>query len=111
MQLHDQFEWDAAKAKINLKKHGVSFDTAAFVLSDVDADLYHHEQHDDHHDHEEDRYLTVASHPQARSMVLVIVWTERTDHDLLVTRIISARHALPQEKKYYARYILQKIRS
>ncbi len=39
------YEWDAAKAKVNLQKHGVSFDEAATVFLDPRAltfpDPYH----------------------------------------------------------------------
>jgi uncharacterized DUF497 family protein len=38
MMLHENFEWDEDKARINLKKHGVSFDDAALVLADGDGD-------------------------------------------------------------------------
>jgi uncharacterized protein len=34
MALHEHFEWDDDKAATNLKKHGVSFDDAALVLTD-----------------------------------------------------------------------------
>lgn len=40
MRQHAEFEWDALKARANLKKHGVSFDTAAVMLSDPDGDFY-----------------------------------------------------------------------
>ena len=33
----DEFEWDAAKAKSNLAKHGVSFEAARCVFDDVFA--------------------------------------------------------------------------
>ena len=32
-----QFEWDTAKARINLRKHGVSFEEAVTVFSDPEA--------------------------------------------------------------------------
>ena len=32
-----QFDWDPAKAKANLAKHGISFPQATAVLSDLDA--------------------------------------------------------------------------
>jgi hypothetical protein len=31
-----EFEWDSAKAKLNLRKHGVSFEDAARVFLDPD---------------------------------------------------------------------------
>jgi uncharacterized DUF497 family protein len=101
MMLHENFEWDLDKGKKNLKKHGVSFDDAALVLSDAEGDVYHVEEFDDQHSTEEDRFVTTASHPGDRSIVLVVVWTDRsTEHDK-VTRIISARAAKPAERKRY----------
>ena len=37
MRLHEHFEWDADKARKNLRKHRVSFDDAALVLADEDG--------------------------------------------------------------------------
>ena len=37
MRLHENFEWDEAKAEKNLKKHRVSFGDAALVLADDEA--------------------------------------------------------------------------
>jgi uncharacterized protein len=110
MQLHGQFEWDSPKAKSNFNKHGITFDTAAFVLSDDAGDFHHHEQYDPTHSDDEDRYITFASHPQDRQFVLAIVWSERFDGTQLVTRLISARYATPQERKHYAQFIRKKTR-
>ena len=44
--LHENFEWHEAKAQKNLKKHGVSFDDAALVLSDEAGDVFHVEEYD-----------------------------------------------------------------
>jgi uncharacterized DUF497 family protein len=105
MMLHENFEWDEGKAQRNLKKHGVSFDDAALVLSDEDADKFHVEEYDLQHSVGEDRYVTTASHPDDRRIVLVIAWTDRsTAHDK-VTRIISARAATPAERKRYGKEI------
>src|SRR5262249_48826279 len=98
MMLHDNFEWDEAKAHKNLKKHGVSFDDAALVLSDEDGDTFHVEEYDGEHSTGEDRYVTTASHPDDRSIVLVIAWTDRSTDTARVTRIISARAAKPGER-------------
>ena len=35
-----EFEWDAAKAKANLKKHGVAFDEALSVFADPLARIF-----------------------------------------------------------------------
>lgn len=101
MRLHDRFEWDAAKAKANLRKHSVSFDDAAVVLADALSDRFHIEEYDDEHSMDEDRWITTASHPADRRIVLRIVWTPRWGHRLAVTRIIGARPATRQERMSY----------
>jgi hypothetical protein len=40
-----QFEWDAARAAANLKKHRVSFDEATTVFRDPLAVIFNHEDH------------------------------------------------------------------
>src|SRR5262245_15367495 len=85
MRLHDNFEWDEDKAAKNLKKHGVSFDDAALILSDEDGDTFHVEEYDEDHSNAEERYVTTASHPDDRSIVLVITWTDRSTEDAKVT--------------------------
>ena len=103
--LHENFEWDEEKAQKNLKKHGVSFDDAALVLSDEDGHTYHVEEYDRQHSIGEDRYVTTASHPDDRSIVLVIAWTDRSTEHAKVTRIISARAAKPAERTRYVKEI------
>ncbi|HYV38964.1 MAG TPA: BrnT family toxin [Gemmataceae bacterium] len=105
MMLHDNFEWDDDKAKRNLKKHGVSFDDAALVLSDEDGDKFHVEEFDRQHSAGEDRYVTTASHPENRGIVLIVAWTDRSTDDAKITRIISARAASPAERKKYVKEI------
>lgn len=103
--LHDNFEWDEDKAHKNLKKHGVSFEDAALVLSDEDGDTFHVEEYNRRHSTGEDRYVTTASHPDDRGIVLVIAWTDRSTEHAKVTRIISARTANPAERKRYVKEI------
>jgi uncharacterized DUF497 family protein len=105
MTLHENFEWDEDKAKKNLKKHGVSFDDAALVLSDEDGDAFHVEEYDGVHSSGEDRYVTTASHPDDRRIVLVVAWTDRSTPEARITRIISARVASPAERKRYGKEI------
>jgi uncharacterized DUF497 family protein len=40
-----EFEWDPKKASSNLRKHGVSFEEAASVFSDVQATAYEDPDH------------------------------------------------------------------
>lgn len=77
MRWHDRFEWGDRKAQANARKHGVTFDQAAEVLADADADLFHLEEYDEAHSDAEDRFITIASHPANRDIVLVISWTTR----------------------------------
>ena len=88
------FEWDDEKAAINLKKHGVSFQTAALVFYDENRI----EMYDSEHSPEEDRYNTIGMVED----VLFVVYTERKDR----LRIISARLANKKERSmYYERYL------
>lgn len=88
------FEWDDEKAAINLKKHGVSFRTAALVFYDENRI----EMYDSEHSLEEDRYNTIGMVED----VLFVVYTERKDR----LRIISARLANKKERSmYYERYL------
>jgi uncharacterized DUF497 family protein len=105
MMLHDNFEWDEEKAQKNLEKHGVSFDDAALVLSDEDGGRFHVEEYDHQHSTAEDRYVTTASHPDDRSIVLVIAWTDRSTEHAKFTRIISARAAKLAERRRYVKEI------
>jgi uncharacterized protein len=105
MQLHDNFEWHENKAKKNLKKHSVSFEEAAHVLADEEGDIYHVEEFDDDHSDEEDRYVTTGSHPDDRSIVLRVSWTEVSTKQAKITRIISCRVATTAERTRYAKEI------
>ena len=51
-----QFEWDADKAALNLKKHGVRFETAALVFNDENRIEFY----DSAHSLFEDRYNTIG---------------------------------------------------
>jgi len=101
LRFHEQFEWDPMKARANLEKHAVSFEDAAEVLADVRGDQFHVEEYDDAHSMEEHRWITTASHPYDRGIVLRIVWTSRTRGGSTVTRIIGARSATRPERRIY----------
>ena len=101
MRWHHRFEWDDRKARTNAHKHGVTFDQAAEVLLDPDGDRFHLEEYDERHSEDEHRFITTASHPANRDIVLVVAWTERQDKQGQVTRIMSARRATPAERTRY----------
>ena len=84
-----QFEWDADKAALNLKKHGVRFETAARVFGDQNRiELY-----DAGHSTDEDRYNTIGMVDN----ILFVVYTERRNR----IRLISARPANRKERSLY----------
>lgn len=82
-------EWDDNKNQINIKKHGVSFETAALVFAD-DSRI---EYYDRVHSVDEDRYVVIG----CVQGILYVVYTMRDN----ASRIISARMATPTERKVY----------
>jgi hypothetical protein len=88
------FEWDEAKAALNLQKHGVSFSEAVTVFEDPCALTFF----DDEHSHEEERWITVGHSADMR--VLLVITTDRTAG----TRIISARKANSHERQFYEQH-------
>lgn len=85
-----KFEWDEDKAALNLKKHKVSFEDAAFVFQDENRVEFFDAEHSDDN---EDRYVAIGM----VGSVLFVVFTERRD----AIRIISARKANALERSYY----------
>lgn len=87
------FEWDDNKEQINIKKHGMDFETASRVFDDENRiEIY-----DDLHSDYEDRYITIGMIDEI-TCIAMVVYTERgTD----VIRVISARKATPKERRKY----------
>jgi uncharacterized DUF497 family protein len=87
-----RFHWDPAKARGNLKKHGVSFEEAATVFGDplsltiVDPE---------HSSAAETRLLILGQATSGR--LLVVAHTESGDD----IRLISARLATRRERRDY----------
>lgn len=98
---HLHFDWDAKKAEVNLRQHGVSFVDAAETLSDPEADVWQWESLDTKKEYNEDRWVTITTDPFDRNRVYVIVWTLRQRSDIQLTRIISARPATAKERRSY----------
>lgn len=82
-------EWDSDKNEINIKKHGISFETAALVF----ADEFYLELYDEEHSVDEDRYIAIGMVED----VLFVVHTMRDEN----IRIISARLATKLERGFY----------
>jgi uncharacterized DUF497 family protein len=89
-----RFEWDPTKAASNLRKHGVSFPTAARVFSDPYALV---EQ--DRIENGEERWQTIGVVDGI--VMLLVAHTVREQDDVEVIRIISARRADRKERRRY----------
>ncbi len=87
------FEWDADKAKQNLRKHGVSFEESSTVFGDPLSLTID----DPDHSEKEERFVTIGISGWNR--LLVVIHTDRGDR----IRIISSRLAMPNERKNYER--------
>jgi uncharacterized DUF497 family protein len=88
-------EWDDEKNQINIKKHGVDFETAARAFADENRLELFDELHSDF----EDRYITIGMINNVAYIVMV-VYTERDN----AIRLISARKATNQERRMYYDY-------
>jgi uncharacterized protein len=86
-----RFEWDDEKARINLKKHGVSFAEAAEIFDDPNV----LEVDDTEHSVEEARFVIIG---YSTRRLLFVVFAERRAG---VIRIISARPPTPAERRAY----------
>jgi uncharacterized DUF497 family protein len=92
------FEWDPAKAAINLRKHAISFDIAVLAFADPFS-LTDQVRIEDG----EQRWQTIGS--VEGHLVLVVAHTIRDDDEdgrpIEVIRIISARRADRKERRRY----------
>lgn len=84
------FEWDDAKNRSNVRKHGVSFETASRIFDGPVLTWL-----DQREEHGEDRFITIGA--VADVAVLVVAHTDRDGH----IRLISARPASRQERQKY----------
>lgn len=89
-----RFEWDPEKARANLAKHRVDFQSARFVFDDPFALLVFDRIVDG-----EERWHLIGSTPDHR--LYVVVHTIREDRNDPTIRIISARKADPRERRAY----------
>ena len=85
------FERDFKKAKINLEKHGISFEEASTAFKDPLSLTIN----DPFHSSDEERFILIGM--SYNNKMLVIVHTETGDN----IRIISARKAIKKERSYY----------
>lgn len=90
------FEWDTAKARTNLKKHGVSFRAATAVFRDALALT----TYDDEHSEDEERWVTLGRTENGPYLVVIHTFAQVSEAEIHV-RIVSARAADRQEIRDY----------
>lgn len=90
------FEWDPAKAKSNIQKHGVTFEEASTVLRDPRAmNMY-----DPDHSESEDRWITLGISSSGKLLVVCHTFNEIPGASVTI-RIYSARRAISTEINNY----------
>jgi len=89
-----EFEWDDVKASKNFTKHGVTFEEASSVFYDEFAVQFYDNENSQL---EEDRFLILGI--SNKSKMLMVCHCEKQSGNVL--RIISARKATKNERKYY----------
>lgn len=93
-----KFEWDEAKNRQNIAKHGLRFEDAQKIFDGFTVDRI-----DDRFDYGEERTISIGL--LAGVAVLAMVHTDRGG----VCRIISARPAKDKERQIYATAIQQAL--
>ncbi|ROM71405.1 hypothetical protein BK653_05860 [Pseudomonas brassicacearum] len=88
------FEWDEAKNRANVLKHGIDFNDVPGIFQHPILVL-----HDDRMGYGEERWITIGL---IKTLIGVVVYTERRGD---VIRIISARKATKQEAIRYVENI------
>jgi uncharacterized protein len=90
-----RFEWDPGKARINQRKHGVSFEDAMRIFEDPYARF----ECDRADETGQLRWQAVGL--AGRVAVLVVAHTIREEDGDEIVRLISARHAARKERHRY----------
>ena len=91
------FDRDENKNRINLEKHGITFEEASTVFFDDRAILFD----DPEHSIDEDRFLLLGMSETAKVCIVCHCYRESDT----VIRIISARQATRKEEQRYVRGI------
>ena len=91
------FDWDENKNRINLEKHGITFEEASTVFFDDRAILFD----DPEHSIDEDRFLLLGMSETAKVCIVCHCYRESDT----IIRIISARQATRKEEERYVRGI------
>ena len=95
-----EFTWRPQKAKGNLKKHGISFETAKRVFDDPYVIIT-----EDCHVDDEQRYHALGF--GGSGAPLLVTYADRAKDEQEIIHIISARKADAYEQRTYARQFAQ----
>jgi len=90
-----RFEWDKKKERINIKKHGISFEEARTAFYDEQAIQFF----DPDHSEDEDRFLLLGMSFKLRILIVCHCFRESET----VIRLFSARKADKEEEQEYWR--------
>jgi len=90
------FTWDITKSESNEKKHNISFEEAATVITNPRTRYFEDDEHSDN----EERFIAIGF---SRNMRFLTVCHCLRGVDKEIVRIISARKATRQEEKAYSR--------
>src|SRR5258708_2095877 len=90
------FAWDENKNRINRRKHGVSFETAARIFEDPNVISYRDRVVD-----EEERWHAIGCAGGIAILLVVHTSEEADGEEDEEIRIISARKASPRERALY----------
>lgn len=96
MQATYEFDWDAAKAEANARKHSVTFESAMTVFRDPLALTVYDEEHSE----QEERWVTIGRAENGQTLVVIHTFAPTTPGNALV-RIISARAATNRERQQH----------
>ena len=88
-----EFSWDARKNRANTQKHGINFETAIVAFDDPFQVTL-----EDREVEGEQRWHTIG---MVNDLSIILVVHTNEDEELI--RIVSARKAMPTERKIYAR--------
>lgn len=90
-----EFTWDSRKAKINKRKHKVSFEEAKTVFYDPNSLIIN----DPDHSYYEKRFILLGLSYKLRTLVVCHCYRESKN----LIRLISARKATKKEQKQYTK--------
>ena len=96
------FEWDAAKASLNKKKHNIRFDEAKTVFFDENAIVIH----DPEHSVNEERFVILGLSAVARLLVVCHCFRSVHDKIFILTPFVLRRRVFCAVSKHYLKIVL-----